>query len=248
LIVEEAEPIAVDRDLLWVLTDWRLTSEGRIAAGFGNMMEAGMSGRVGNTVTLNGFVPGDQVVRSGERIRLRLVNTSLARIMALRFEGHDPVVVALDGQPCDPHLPKGNRLLLGPAMRIDLLIDMGGAPGSRHRVVDDFYAGLEYELTRLAYSDEPAAGEICGADRPAAKSFAGTGHVGFRTPRTDAGGRHDEPHDGWQGHGWRHDGRYDGHGTGRLVDQRDIHDRRRPRGHDSAIRLGAWKKPSRHHT
>jgi FtsP/CotA-like multicopper oxidase with cupredoxin domain len=33
---------------------------------------------------------------------------------------------------------------------------MTGAPGSRHRVLDDFYRGLEYELTGLAYSDEPA--------------------------------------------------------------------------------------------
>ncbi len=111
-----------------------------------------MSGRVGNTVTLNGTVPGDQGVRAGERVRLRLVNTSLARIMALRFDGHRPVVVATDGQPCDPHEPDGGRLLLGPAMRIDLIIDMEGEPGSRHAVVDDFYDGLAYELTAFAYA------------------------------------------------------------------------------------------------
>ena len=154
LIVEEADPVAVDRDLLWVLRDWRVTAEGQIAAGFGNMMEAGMSGRVGNTVTLNGAVPGDQPIRAGERVRLRLVNVSLARIMGLRFEGHDPVVIAIDGQPCEPHKPDGDSILLGPAMRIDLLIDMKGEPGGQYRVVDDFYTGLEYELTRLAYSDE----------------------------------------------------------------------------------------------
>lgn len=153
LIVEEAEPVAVDRDLLWVLRDWRVTSEGQIASGFGNMMEAGMSGRVGNTITLNGAVPGDQPIRAGERVRLRLVNVSLARIMGLRFDGHDPVVVAVDGQPCEPHRPDGGRILLGPAMRIDLLIDMKGEPAGRYRVIDDFYEGLEYELTRLAYSD-----------------------------------------------------------------------------------------------
>src|SRR6184192_521034 len=54
LIVEEREPIAVDRDLLWFIEDWRLQADGRIAAGFGNHMEAGMSGRIGNTVTING--------------------------------------------------------------------------------------------------------------------------------------------------------------------------------------------------
>lgn len=155
LIVEEAEPIEVDRDLLWVLGDWRLDTEGQIAPGFGSRMEAAMSGRVGNTVTLNGRAPADLEVRAGERIRLRLVNTSLARIMALRFEGHRPVVVAVDGQPCDPHEPADGRLLLGPAMRIDLVIDMQGEPGKRYAIRDDFYAGLAYDLTGLAYSGRP---------------------------------------------------------------------------------------------
>src|SRR6516225_6824837 len=119
LIVEEPQPIPVDRDVLWVLADWRLTGDAQIASGFGNGMDAAMSGRVGNTVTLNGKLSEEEPVRAGERIRLRLVNASLARIMSLRFEGHRPAIVAVDGQPCDPHEPDGGRLLLGPAMRID---------------------------------------------------------------------------------------------------------------------------------
>ncbi|WP_429225436.1 multicopper oxidase family protein [Inquilinus ginsengisoli] len=151
LIVEEPEPILVDRDLVWLLADWRLSSDARIAPGFGNGMEAAMAGRVGNTMTLNGAVPADQRVRAGERIRLRLVNGALARIMALRIEGHRPVVVAIDSQPCDPHEPKGGRLLLGSAMRMDVIIDMQGEPGRRYQVIDDFYDGLAYPLTALAY-------------------------------------------------------------------------------------------------
>jgi FtsP/CotA-like multicopper oxidase with cupredoxin domain len=155
LIVEEPQPVSVDRDLLWMLTDWRLTDDTQIAPGFGNGMEAAMSGRVGNTVTLNGSVPGDQPVRAGERLRLRLVNSALARIMALRFEGHHPAIVAIDGQPCDPHEPEGGRLVLGPAMRVDVLLDMRGEPGRRYRVVDDFYERLAYTLTKLAYAKDP---------------------------------------------------------------------------------------------
>jgi FtsP/CotA-like multicopper oxidase with cupredoxin domain len=155
LIVEEPQPVPVDRDVLWMLTDWRLTSSAQIASGFGNGMDAAMSGRVGNTVTVNGAVSDDEPVRAGERIRLRLVNGSLARIMALRFEGHHPVIIAIDGQPCDPHEPDGGRLLLGPAMRIDVALDMQGEPGRRYRVVDDFYDGLSYWLTQLAYDDRP---------------------------------------------------------------------------------------------
>jgi FtsP/CotA-like multicopper oxidase with cupredoxin domain len=154
LIVDAAHSPVVDRDILWVLTDWRLTSEAQIARGFGNAMEAAMSGRVGNTVTINGEILDEVRVQAGERIRLRLINTSLARMMALRFEGHHPFVVAIDGQPCDPHEPKGGRVLLGPAMRVDLVIDMQGEPQTNYRVVDDFYDGLSYWLTKLVYDDK----------------------------------------------------------------------------------------------
>lgn len=153
VIIEERDPVAVDRDLLWFLSDWRLTDEGGIASGFGNRMEAAMSGRVGNTVTLNGRVLEAEMVRASERIRLRLVNGSLARIMALRFEAHKPVIVAIDGQPCDPHEPEGGRILLGPAMRIDVMLDMQGEPGRRYTVIDDFYDDLSYQLTELVYDD-----------------------------------------------------------------------------------------------
>ncbi|MER9359918.1 multicopper oxidase family protein [Mesorhizobium sp. M0500] len=155
LVVEEVEPVAVDRDILWLLQDWRLAADGQIAGGFGSAMDASMSGRVGNVVTVNGTGPGDRSVQAGERVRLRLANASLARMMALRFEGHRPVVVAIDGQPCDPHEPEGGRLVLAPAMRIDIVLDMQGHPGSRHAVIDDFYDGLAYTLTTLAYDAAP---------------------------------------------------------------------------------------------
>jgi FtsP/CotA-like multicopper oxidase with cupredoxin domain len=155
LIVEEPAAVPVDRDILWVLSDWRLTSDAQIASGFGNGMDAAMSGRVGNTVTINGEVSEEVSVRAGERIRLRLVNAALARIMALRFEGHRPVIIAIDGQPCDPHEPEEGRLLLGPAMRADILLDTQGEPGRRYRVIDDFYEGLSYWLTQLAYDKAP---------------------------------------------------------------------------------------------
>jgi FtsP/CotA-like multicopper oxidase with cupredoxin domain len=166
LIVEGAEPVPVDRDLTWVLADWRLQPDGTVAPGFGNPMEAAMSGRIGNTVTLNGTAAAEQTVRAGERIRLRLINASLARIMALRIEGHSPTVVAFDGQPCEPHSPEEGRLLLGPAMRMDVILDMPGEPGGRYAVTDDFYDRLSYTLTHLAYSNEPAIARRADASLP----------------------------------------------------------------------------------
>jgi FtsP/CotA-like multicopper oxidase with cupredoxin domain len=157
LIVEEREPVALDREIIWTIMDWRLRPDGQIAGGFGNMMEAAMAGRIGNTVTINGRIPAEEPVRASERVRLRLVNAALARIMSLRFEGHRPIVVAIDGQPCDPHEPEGGRLLLGPAMRADVVLDMQGEPGRRYRVVDDYDEDQEYSLTQLAYDAGPPA-------------------------------------------------------------------------------------------
>ena len=159
LIVEEAEPVAVDRDLVWFIEDWRLDDQGRIAGGFGNRMEAGMSGRIGNTVTLNGHGHEPVSLKAGERVRLRLINAALARIVGLRFEGHKPVVVAHDGQPCDPHTPEGGQVVLGPAMRADLIIDMNGNPGESHGVTDDFYPDLAYKVLDLAYDPGKPARE-----------------------------------------------------------------------------------------
>jgi FtsP/CotA-like multicopper oxidase with cupredoxin domain len=160
LIVEERETLAVDRDLAWLLQDWRLTEQHEISSHFGGMMDAAMAGRVGNVTTINGAPPADLVVRKGERIRLRLANAALARMMALRFEGHQPLVIAIDGQPCDPHEPENGRLMLGPAMRIDIVLDMQGESGKHYAVTDDFYDGLSYTLTNVVYVQAPALRDL----------------------------------------------------------------------------------------
>lgn len=91
-------------------------------------------------------------VRAGERIRLRLINASNARIYGLRFEEHQPWIIALDGHPVAPHW--FGRLVLGPGMRADVILDCVAAPGSRHRVIDDFYGNRAYELLKIQYGDE----------------------------------------------------------------------------------------------
>lgn len=155
LIVEERQPIQVDRDVVWVLGDWRLLPNAQISDGFGNRMEMSMAGRIGNTVTVNGRVPRAFSVRSGERIRLRLINAATARIFGLEFSGHRPIVIANDGQPVEPHQAPDGRVVLGPAMRTDLVLDMTGRPGDRFAVADTFYRGLEYNLLDIVYGPEP---------------------------------------------------------------------------------------------
>ncbi len=163
LIVEEPEPITFDRDVTWVLGDWRLLKDASISDDFGNMMDVSHNGRVGNTVTVNGRVTESFAVRAGERIRLRLINGANARIFGLEFEGHSPQIIALDGQPVEPHTPAGNRIVLGPAMRADVLLDMTGRPGQQFRVTDKFYRSLEYRLLDVVYGTEPLLRDLSAA-------------------------------------------------------------------------------------
>ena len=154
LIVEEKQPIQVDRDLTWVLDDWRMDGTGQISGGFGSRHDSMMAGRIGNTITINGRLPQPLHVSSGERIRLRLINAANARIFGLDFRDHQAQVIAIDGQPVTPHAATG-PILLGPAMRMDVILDMTARPGSRSPIKDDFYKGLEYPLTEIVYGPSP---------------------------------------------------------------------------------------------
>ncbi len=153
LIVEEADPPEVDRELLWVLDDWRLDRDAGIAP-FGNMHDASHNGRIGNSATINGEIVERQEVRAGERIRLRLINAANARVFGLRFRSLNPWIIALDGQPVQPHRLDDGSLVLGAGMRADLIIDMSGDPGSESLVVDGHYGpDYAYELIRFSYTE-----------------------------------------------------------------------------------------------
>jgi len=154
LIVEEATPPRVDRELVWMLDDWRIGDNGQLSGGFGNRMDALMSGRIGNTVTINGRLPEPVAVRPNERIRLRLLNIANARTFRLGFGKLVPIVIAIDGQPVTPY-EADEQILLGSGMRIDLILDCSGRPGDRIAITDSFYEGLESQLTSLVLARSP---------------------------------------------------------------------------------------------
>lgn len=150
-IVDEKEAPAFDREVTLVLDDWRLMPDASIADDFGNIHDKSHAGRIGNTVTVNGRLPGRLALRSGERLRLRLINAANARIFALEFSEHRPVIIAIDGHPVAPHTPDDGRIVLAPAMRIDLVLDGLHRPGSRFAVHDTAYPSLESQLFEIAY-------------------------------------------------------------------------------------------------
>jgi FtsP/CotA-like multicopper oxidase with cupredoxin domain len=154
LIVEEDKPIEVDRDLVWILSDVRIGEDGRQVEDFGRILDFANDGRLGNQVLLNGKAAGvDNTigVRSGERIRLRLINAAAARIFQFNLAGHSLQVIAFDGQAVEPHVVE--NLLLGPGMRVDLVIDCMQAPGGRYLLGDSHRRSVGPVAT-LAYSDE----------------------------------------------------------------------------------------------
>ena len=174
-IVEETEPPLVDRELVWIIDDWRLTEDAQISDDFGNWHDASHAGRLGNTVTVNGRQPQDLSVRAGERIRLRLINAANARVFALRFQDHRPRVIALDGQPVAPHEPAEGLVVLAPAQRVDLILDLEGQPGQRSPVDDVYYQQDVVRFLDLVYDegaplrDDPLDGPIALAANPLAE-------------------------------------------------------------------------------
>jgi FtsP/CotA-like multicopper oxidase with cupredoxin domain len=159
LIVEEDKPPVVDRDEVWVLSDIKLDEQRQQVEDFGRILDIANDGRLGNQVLVNGQVAGagrKLAVRSGERVRLRLVNAASARFFRLAFEGHEARVIAYDGQGVSPHAVPAQGLALGPGMRVDLMIDCMGKPGEAFAIRDLGRPPVApaYDLGKLAYSDE----------------------------------------------------------------------------------------------
>ncbi len=137
LVVEEPDTPDFDQDIIAVMDDWRLGEDGAIdEKSMGSIRDRAHAGRLGNILSVNGRPKGKFPVRSGERIRLRMINTCNARILKLRFEDLNPQVIALDGQPVSPYALDHGLVTIAPAQRVDLLIDMTGAPGVTHAITE----------------------------------------------------------------------------------------------------------------
>ncbi|MCV0370010.1 MULTISPECIES: multicopper oxidase family protein [Filomicrobium] len=154
-IVEEQQPPPCDQDLVLMIDDWRLGDNGHIdEASLGSMHDISHAGRLGNVLTLNGRGEQDIPVRAGQRLRLRLINAANARIIGITFEGHVPMVIALDGQPLDrPFAPGNNLVRLAPAQRADLILDCDQDVGAQTSILAD--TGREkLRIGRFVYHKE----------------------------------------------------------------------------------------------
>ena len=123
LIVEETQPPQTDAEAIWLLDDWRLDPNGRIAEDFLNFHDVSHAGRLGQQLTVNGQLGTKINLQTGQRLRLRLINAANARIFALALPGLSAWLIARDGMPTHTVQAWDDVLLLGPGMRADVMVD-----------------------------------------------------------------------------------------------------------------------------
>jgi len=124
-IVEENTPITVDRDETLLIEDWAPTAA-----------EASPETAAPPPIfTVNGQILPDIPVRSGERLRLRFINGSQQLVIAVKIEGLEVRVIAIDSAPSEPFPARNSALVLAPGGRVDTLIDANSPPGSTSQIL-----------------------------------------------------------------------------------------------------------------
>lgn len=125
LIIEEANLPDVDRDEVLMIDDWLLDPDtGAFVDSFSDPMTRSHGGQIGNLVGVNGRYGFKLSAKQNERLRLRLINAANAQIFGLRLEGMRGWTVALDGMPLGAPEPVTDMLVLAPAQRMDLIVDV----------------------------------------------------------------------------------------------------------------------------
>lgn len=124
LIVEEAEqPFSVDTDITLMFSDWRLDENGVLdTASFGARHDFFHAGRLGNWLTVNGVSLPEIPLKKGHWHRIRLINTSAARVLEIAPDRFGAKVIGFDGQGFNEARDISGVLQLAPAQRIDLAV------------------------------------------------------------------------------------------------------------------------------
>lgn len=117
VIVEETNRIALDRDEVLLIEEWRVRQDG-------TALPPGQDPKDTTPLyTLNGLTSFELSAAAGERLRLRFINGSQRSVLAIKLESHEVQVMALDGQPVEPFPARNGALVLAPGARADALVD-----------------------------------------------------------------------------------------------------------------------------
>jgi FtsP/CotA-like multicopper oxidase with cupredoxin domain len=117
VIAAETAPVAVDRDVVLLIEEWRLRPDGTAVL-------PGQDPKDTTPLyTVNGQTSFELSAAAKERLRLRFINGSQRSVLALKLEGHEVRVMALDGQPAEPFPARNGALVLAPGARADAFVD-----------------------------------------------------------------------------------------------------------------------------
>lgn len=117
IIATETTPVAVDRDEILLIEEWRLRPDGAALPLGQDPKDAAP------LYTLNGQTSFELSAAAGERLRLRFINGSQRSVLAIKLESHEVQVMALDGQPAEPFPARNGALVLAPGARADAFVD-----------------------------------------------------------------------------------------------------------------------------
>ncbi|MEO8319056.1 MAG: multicopper oxidase domain-containing protein [Bradyrhizobium sp.] len=148
MVVAESEAVAVDRDQVLLIEDWRVRADGTAVA-------AGSDPKDATPVhTLNGKTSFDLSARINARLRLRFINACQRSVIALKLDGLDVRVMALDGQPAEPFLARNGALVVAPGGRVDVFVDITAPAGTQCPIL--LHDGREARpVGKLTVSHEP---------------------------------------------------------------------------------------------
>lgn len=117
VVAEETSRIAVDRDEVLLIEEWRVRPDG-------TALPPGQDPKDTTPLyTLNGRPSFELSTAVGERLRLRFINGSQRSVLAIKLEGHEVHVMALDGQPAEPFPARNGALVLAAGGRADAFVD-----------------------------------------------------------------------------------------------------------------------------
>ena len=143
LIVEDETPPDVDHDITVLMSDWLVLEDGSLSDDFADMHSVAHDGYMGNFA--RAFLSRDEV-KSGDRVRLRLINAATNRIFPVTVSGVTGALLALDGMALAEPRSLEN-LILAPAQRADLIVDVTAPVG-----FDMMTRQGPYRLAELAVS------------------------------------------------------------------------------------------------
>ena len=148
LVVRESEPVAVDRDEVFLIEDWRVLPEGTAIAPGAEPKDAAPA------YTVNGRTSFEISVRTNERVRLRFISACQRVVIATKIENYEVRVMAIDGQPAEPFQARNGALVLAPGGRADVFIDVTMPAGTSTPIL--LHDGKEPRpVGKIVVSSEP---------------------------------------------------------------------------------------------